>query len=53
MNVYDKLLDNNIIHPHHSFIKALTKRENHHCHIAYGLPDLFPLFISKMFLMNV
>lgn len=30
MNVYAKLLDGNIIHPHHSFIKALTKIEKHH-----------------------
>jgi len=30
MNVYIKLLDSNIIHSHHGFIKALTKRENHH-----------------------
>lgn len=29
MNVYVKLLDNSIIHPHHSFIKAPAKRENH------------------------
>jgi hypothetical protein len=30
MNVYAKLLDSSIIRPHHRFIKALTKRENHH-----------------------
>ncbi len=30
MNMYAKLLDINIIHSHHGFIKALTKRKNHH-----------------------
>jgi len=30
MNVYAKLLDSNLIRSHHCFIKALTKRENHH-----------------------
>ncbi len=30
MNGYVKPLGNNVIYPHHYFIKALTKRENHH-----------------------
>ena len=33
--------------------KHLPKEKIIICHIAYGLPNLFPLFISKMFLMNV
>ena len=30
MNECAKLLDSNPIRSHHCFIKALTKRENHH-----------------------
>ena len=30
MSVYAKLLDSNLIRSHRCFIKALTKRENHH-----------------------
>jgi hypothetical protein len=42
MNVYAKLLDSSVIHPHHGFIKALTKRENHH--LPYSAWSARPVF---------
>lgn len=47
------LLIYSIIYPHHTFIKLLAKRENHHLLCRHGLSVLFSLFISTLFLIKV
>ena len=53
MIVVFNLLNYSIIYSHHTFIKLLAKRENHHLLCRHGLSVLFSLFISTLFLIKV